>query len=748
MKLKNYFFAAVFLMPAYVLADEPVGVVISESNTQSVVTSEQTMEVNTVEGLEEVVVTAQKRVSTLQDTPIALTAVTESSIQDLDIKNVVDLAGISPNVLFVETPSNNTAATIAIRGAVTINPAATWEPTVGLYLDGVYLGKGQGSIFDVVDLERVEVLRGPQGTLYGRNTVGGAVNLISKKPTESGTSFKTTLGTYNLKQHQLVSNLKISNKVFAKLVLNSKERDGYVKNSAGPDASSGVIGSQPIQVGKLDTIDSKGYRFVLNFEGETSSLTLAVDETNQDNIPPLAQLGNTIPNWSTAFQVGEVAPGFFLWPLERFPSKGRLNVASVNENVFETSDVKGVSLTFTKDTRIGTLKAIISNREVEWSDNLDLDGSPFPIANTSRFSDLDQDTAELQLTGSMGQVNYVLGYYMLEDTAYTANPQSYFGGGQFIDQRYAASGDAKAIYGQIDFPLGSKTTITLGARSTDEDKTGYKEYVGLFSANASGDYSDTNSTIIISHDYSDSTNLYFKIAEGFKAGGFSAETPNPFSPGGLDYEPETVESMELGLKGRYLDNRLHVNAAYFENEHEDMQISYFTAQAAAASLVVNNSADISGFEFETRVYINDTTQFSLNYGHLDPEYTGSTTLPDGFTIEQFPYAPKDTLYASLEKDYGAFRMRLDHSRVGEHAIFPYSSLDPRADLTNVDSRGITDLRLFFGDDSNVQITAWIKNLSDKDYIQNNIPFGPGFGQLTLDYYGAPRTIGFDFTYNF
>ena len=155
-----------------------------------------------------------------------------------------------------KTPSNNTAATIAIRGAVTINPAATWEPTVGLYLDGVYLGKGQGSIFDVVDLERVEVLRGPQGTLYGRNTVGGAVNLISKKPTESGTSFKTTLGTYNLKQHQLV-NLKISNKVFAKLVLNSKERDGYVKNSAGPDASSGVIGSQPIQVGKLDTVDSR-----------------------------------------------------------------------------------------------------------------------------------------------------------------------------------------------------------------------------------------------------------------------------------------------------------------------------------------------------------------------------------------------------------------------------------------------------------------------------------------------------------
>ena len=129
--------------------------------------------------LEEVVVTAQKKEETLQDAPIAITALTASTIEDLDIANVVDLAGMAPNVHIINTPSNNTAATIAIRGGSTTNPAITWEPTVGMYLDGVYLGKGQGSIFDVVDLERVEILRGPQGTLYGRNTLGGAINLIN-----------------------------------------------------------------------------------------------------------------------------------------------------------------------------------------------------------------------------------------------------------------------------------------------------------------------------------------------------------------------------------------------------------------------------------------------------------------------------------------------------------------------------------------------------------------------------------------
>ena len=141
--------------------------------------------------LEEVVVTAQKREENLQDTPIAITAITESTIDDLDLANVVDLAGMAPNVHIINTPSNNTAATIAMRGGVTINPAITWEPTVGMYLDGVYLGKGQGSIFDVVDLERIEILRGPQGTLYGRNTLGGAINLISKKPSGEGMSRKS-----------------------------------------------------------------------------------------------------------------------------------------------------------------------------------------------------------------------------------------------------------------------------------------------------------------------------------------------------------------------------------------------------------------------------------------------------------------------------------------------------------------------------------------------------------------------------
>ena len=700
--------------------------------------------------LEEVVVTAQKKEENLQDTPIAITAITESAIDDLDLANVVDLAGMAPNVHIINTPSNNTAATIAMRGGVTINPAITWEPTVGMYLDGVYIGKGQGSIFDIADLERVEILRGPQGRLYGRNTLGGAINLISKKPSGAGTSSKFTLGNYGLKQAQLIGDYGLGDNVFTKLVVNKKERSGYVTIEGSPyQAAQGVVPNTVTNHLELDSVNSKGVKFSVLFEGDDSSLNLTIDKTEQKNVPPFAQLTNTIPNWSTAFGVGASAAtgGLKLWPIELFNNETRQSVAHINTNTLETSTVSGKSLTFTHDTNFGELKAIWSKRKTDWDDVLDLDGGPFPIAETERHTIYDAETFEIQLSGSTDSLDYVIGYYSLEDDAYTANPQSYFGGGQAIVQNYSGTSDAEAFFGQITWAIADKWDLTLGARKTEEDKVGFKEYVGLFSQTGQGSFDDTSGTFIISHNYSENTNLYFKLADGFKAGGINAEAPTPFEAL-KPYAPETIESTEFGLKGRYFDNRMILNIAYFENEHEDMQISYFTADAAAASLVLNNSADISGLEIETTTLINDSTRLMVNLSTLDSEFTGNQVASDGFHLEQVPYSPETTLYVSLEKDFGKHRMRLDHSRIGEHPTFPYNSKDPRAALTNLDSRGTTDLRILTEPMEDLQINFWIKNLLNDHHRMSAIPFGPAFGQLTLSYFNAPRTIGMDLHYKF
>ena len=137
---------------------------------------------NSDDGIGEIVVTAQKRAENIQDVPIAISAVGSEFLESRGINSIDALGTIAPNVKIERAPSNKTISQIAIRGSVTINPAVTWEPAVGLYLDGVYIAKAQGSIFDVADLERVEVLRGPQGTLYGRNALAGAINLVTRKP--------------------------------------------------------------------------------------------------------------------------------------------------------------------------------------------------------------------------------------------------------------------------------------------------------------------------------------------------------------------------------------------------------------------------------------------------------------------------------------------------------------------------------------------------------------------------------------
>ena len=700
--------------------------------------------------LEEVVVTAQKKEENLQDTPIAITAITASTIDDLDIANVVDLAGMSPNVHIINTPSNNTAATIAIRGGSTTNPAITWEPTVGMYLDGVYLGKGQGSIFDVVDLERVEILRGPQGTLYGRNTLGGAINLISKKPSGEGLSTKVTLGNYGLRQSQLIADYEIGENIFTKVVLNNKKRGGYVNVEGSPyQPAKGVVQNTVPEHLELNPIDSKVIKFTVAYEGDSSSFNFSYDRTDQENVPPFAQLVYAIPNWSSAFGTGASAAtgGLRLAPIELFQSADRQSVAHINLDTSETSEVEGTSLTFTQDTSIGTLKAILAKRETIWTDRLDLDGGPFDIADTARNTTYDAETMEIQLTGSTDTLDYVLGYYKLKDDAYTNNPQRYFFGATSYVQNYSGGGESEAIFGQLTYRFAEDWDMTVGIRSTEEDKVGFKEYVGILSASGQGSFDDTTGTFILSHDYSENTNLYFKIAEGFKAGGFNGEASNPFE-GSVPYAPETIQSTEFGLKGRYFNERMMLNIAYFDNEHEDMQISYFNADAAAASTVINNSADISGLEIESMTLINDSTKLTINLSTLDSEFTGNKFAADGFLVELVPYSPDLTAYVSLERDFGNFRMRLDHTRVAEHPSFPYSSNDLRAEITQIDSVGKTDLTLMAEPTDDLQINFWIRNVNDVEHRSSTIPFEPGFGQLSLGYFDAPRTVGMDMHYKF
>ena len=480
---------------------------------------------------QQVEVTAQRRKEKLQDVPLAATAISARDIEERGVDSVADLASIAPNLQISQTPGNSTAAQISIRGSVTTNPALFWEPTVGMYLDGVYIGKMQGSVFDLVDLERVEVLRGPQGTLYGRNTLAGAINLITRKPSgEFGGAATIEVGNYNARVGKLSLDLPRLGPVTASVGLRAEQRDGWVKTAPGSS------------VQELNDRDTRGGRIALDFDlGRDVLLSYRYDTSHADQNSRFSQVVRSTAAQDFGF------PGIVV-------SQGRQTSASIDGPSFEKLDLEGHSLAAEwKLDGAHTLKYVVARREMDWQDALDLDGSPVTFAHTQRLSTYEQRSHELQIVGSSGPVSYVAGVFAFEDDGFTSNPQSFFGGGFTFDSRYGFTTRAGSVFGQADVKLSPAMTLTGGLRHTRERKTvqrmvsGNGAVVIPAGTTASTRFSSTTPLASLGYKFDEQLSVYGRYSEGFKSGGFNgeaqtvAETTTPF-------RPEKVKSYEVGLK--------------------------------------------------------------------------------------------------------------------------------------------------------------------------------------------------------
>lgn len=741
--------------------------------------------------LDEIVVTAQKREQSIQDVPIAITAIDEDFIESRNITTISSLSSLAPNLKIEDTPGNTTAAQISIRGGVTINPALYWEPTVGIYLNGSYIGKTQGSIFDVSDIERVEVLRGPQGTLYGRNTLAGAVNLITAKPTgEFGGKAKIGYGNYNQRMAKASVNLPALGILRAKVSGLIEKRDGFVDAVENP--FPGVLAAGPLSVdGEYQNVDKKSFLIALAAD-VTENLTLdyTFDFSDADHNARLPQIINVLPasqclpgpaacfDPAAPTYVGfPGAPGqFFGFPLDLYVNNDRQDTGTTDGPNFEKTRVQGHNLTATLDTDFGELKSITSFRKMSFDDGLDLDGSPLPLAHTQRLSDYDSFSQELQLSGSSAsdKFTYVAGAYYFTDDGFTDNPQTFFGGAQVFDSKYGFETDAIAVYGQVDIAVSDKLTLTGGLRYTDETKTIVRSNITLAPLDVGGgvilpagtplipvgtngeeSFSNLSPQVVLDYAFSDQVSAYAKYAKGYKSGGFNgeastvAETLTPFNE-------EVVDSFELGFKSRFLDNRVQINAAAFLNETKDMQLSVFIAQNAAASVVRNaGSADIFGIEIEGMAQFTDNFVARASFGYLDPEY--KEFIDGGVDVSNdraFPHAPKNTFSAGfdwdvIEGDWGKLRLTGDANYSSAYFTYPYTfnqqAPTQNAQNTQADSRTVYDARLAWTDipgvANGVEVALWAKNITDEEYKTNFIDFGPGFGGLTNGYFGDPRTYG-------
>jgi iron complex outermembrane recepter protein len=735
--------------------------------------------------LEEVVVTAQKREQNLIDVPIAVTALNAAYLSQREINSVDKLNGLAPGLVVAPYPTQPNGAQVGIRGSVQQNGDIVLDPSVGMYLNGVYIGKAQGAAFEIDDLERIEVLRGPQGTLYGRNTLEGAINFITNKPNDkfSG-SAELGYGNYNAQTARAMLNVPISDNLFVRLAGTSIRQDGNVRLVGDPYLVNGVplstlynnsVMQDPFgaeakggRLGDEDHVDFLGQIRFLPTEHVT--LDYMLDYSRARDTPVSSQLQSVDP---TGFLGGKCPYG----PSVCIPAYLYLqpNYSSTAYNDIAPQDyltITGHSLTATWDLGAETLKSITGYRTMSYDGYPDdLDGTPLWLGTGGFLTSYESVSQEFQLTGKVNNwLNYVGGLYYFYDNGATTNPQSFFFGSVNYATAYGGTTHAGAAYGQADFAVTDKFTITGGLRYTLERRTIERHETLLPDTvlvdvdGASHRFHALNPTVIFAYKFSNSLNAYAKYAQGYRSGGFNGEagsneaTITPFNA-------ETVDSYEIGLKSSLWDNRIDANIAAFIEKHKNMQLSVFTAISSLESLIQNaGSATMSGVELETAFYPVDALRFTANLAYLNAKYDSyydtdsSGQVVDVADNRVIPHAPKwqasggldwrlfsakrgDTLHFIVDARYSTSFYLYPYAKIPT-ANFPLVSA---ASEVQAEALGLVDTQLRW---ENIPIASqtgwlsvWCKNIGNTEKKLNGIDFGPSFGELNIAQYNLPRTYG-------
>ncbi|WP_157219037.1 TonB-dependent receptor [Flavisphingomonas formosensis] len=721
-------------------------------------------------GLGDIVVTARRRNENLHDVPVAITAFTGEALQTRNITEVTALDGLAPNVKVVESSSNVTTY-IQIRGSVTTNPNPGYEPAAAMYIDGVYIGKAVGSTVDVADIDHIEVLRGPQGTLFGRNTLAGAVNIVTKKPSGTfGGWAKLGAGDYGRKLGQFSLDLPEFNNISIKLAGLISRRNGFVHVRDNPYPA--IPGQDPT-VKRIGDERSEAFRAAVRYRPvDNLTLDYTFDYNRVHNTPiagvlqSIGQGGIFDPNSSNYVGV----------PLYLYLQNGRTDTSYATggvDNAKMADRVKTFTHTLTGTLSLGeaTLKSITSYRTMKWLQSLDLDGTPLPIAAGGSNLDYHQFSQEIQVTGKLGRLVYTGGLYYFHDKGDNSNPQQFFG--TTLESLDTFTTNADAIYAQVDYTppiLDDKLVLTAGYRYSHERKTSDRfASAGGFVTIPAGTISaasfhGSTPTFIAKYSFTPAFNVYAKYAEGFKSGGFSVDATDLVAAT-TPYAPETVKSIEVGSKLRLFGGRLILNAAAFFDKHDNQQIAIFKAGPNGFVTLTANGAKskIKGFELEAQAKPVDWLMLSGNVGHTDPRFTqyfGTEGGPNIAKTQAFAFVPRWQATVSgdarlFQADNLQVNVAVDFNYNSKYAALPYSTdpaTNPNIYSTLADSQKIVDGRVIFSKipigGTTLTTTVFVKNIFNDASRTAGIDFGPSFGNIVTRNYNFPRSFGVDATVRF
>ncbi|MEL6955162.1 MAG: TonB-dependent receptor [Pseudomonadota bacterium] len=739
-----------------------------------------------------VVVTAQRREESLIDVPISVSAFDGDLLAELGVDDLTEVAKVSPNVTLEVSRGTNTTLTAFIRGVGQQDPVAGFEAGVGIYIDDVYLNRPQSAVLDVFDVERIEVLRGPQGTLYGRNTIGGAVKYVTRRlGDEPEFSGRVALGSYNQQDLVLTGSVPLTDTFRVGGSFAILTRDGFGEN---------------LNLSGIDNYDKEITSGRVSAEWDVTpdfQLRLAGDYTDDRSAP--RQGHRLIPGQLSGAPVLD----------DEFDTRAGLNV------VEQDAEAYGVSLV--GEWRLNdnfTLKNILAYREDESTTPIDFDSLPSGDLDVPAIYENDQLSEEFQILYTGERLNGLVGIYYLDANASTVFDVLLANTGNLISlpglnaQTFGDVGtETWSIFGDFTFDVTDRFSVAVGGRYTEDERTsrvlrrtfigGFSEFFGgsptliatTSDFNGSATFDDFSPRVSLSYNLTDESNAYFTYSQGFKGGSFDPRgqtTAAPdFNQDGMvsddeifdfmQFDPEEVDSYEVGYKASQLDGRLSYSLAGFYSDYKDVQVpgsvgvdtdgdgtnDTFTGVTTNAG-----AATIWGVEFEGQAtfaeeVFNDDDLFNFNWsvGYLDAEY-------DEF-IDAFGNDVSDERVIQNTPDWTAsgrlaydtpFTIARNDGRLLLNTLVSYRGDSSQFEVANpfLDQEAFTlwDASVRWEAESgNWGVNLTGKNLTDERYIVagynfvNINPDGTFTPTLGLEgtltaFYGDPRTVTFGVDFSF
>lgn len=712
----------------------------------------------------EILVTAQRRSESVQNVPIAISAFNSEMVEASGNTNITSLNGLAPNVVLQTQGLVANVPMIAIRGMSTADPDPNADPKVSTIVDGVYIPFVSSTMLDLFDVERVEVLKGPQGVLFGKNNLAGTINVITAQPTDDfGGEVRANYGSYGNKQFRGKINTGrfADGALAAKLSVNFRDYDGYSRNV--------VTGN------RLNGTNVKAVRGAIEYDrGGAFNTTLVVDWLKQKVIGPAPHvIDNGDPNWDLLPDV----------------VKTDVYKSAVPFDPFATTETYGASWTMNLDVGYGTITSVLGYRNLKYLTRGDFDGliTPVPQLDVTRDFAGHSTSGELRYVSPAGEpVDFVVGLYYQadkwrQDNTVLANPTT-----KTLAQLEQDT-QSYAMFALVNAHPAEGLTLSLGGRYSHDRKKydiGSQAFVNgnktsSFASHLEASWAEFTPRFTVEYRMSPEVMVYANYSQGYKAGGYNSRGTVPENVG--PFNPERVTAYEVGFKTDLFDRLLRFNVAGFINQYKDLQGAVTKMGSVRAENITTNvaAAKIYGLEFEAVLRPTSGFTLSANLAYLNARYTefcadtngvftngaaepgqcgpavpvllngvpnGTFAVPTDSTFLDLANAPEWS--GSLAADYTA---PVSFGKVKLHGDARYSSRFNTWGRNNSagyyrDAVVMVNASIAVGaDDDSWKVTGYVTNLTNRKVISGAINTG---ATPISQFYQAPREFGIELGYKF